>query len=126
MKKRDFILIGVILAVALVLWGVIELVKKDGAYVVVQIDGVQVARYSLSENGEYELNGGTNILKIENGEAWMSWADCPTLGNTRCTNKGKISKTLEWIYCEHNKVFVTVEGADGSVGDNNGVEIEMG
>ena len=61
MKKRDFILIGAILLVALLLWGAVELAKKDGAYVVVQVDGKQVARYSLSKDGEYELNGGTNI-----------------------------------------------------------------
>ena len=126
MKKRDFILIGAILLVALLLWGAVELAKKDGAYVVVQVNGKQVARYSLSKDGEYELNGGTNILKIENGEAWMAWADCPTLGSNRCTYKGKISKTLEWIYCEHNKVFVTVEGSNGAVKDETDVEIEMG
>ena len=112
MKKRDFILIGSILAVALVIFAVMTLSKEEGAYVVIRIDGTDVAKYSLSEDGEYELNGGTNVLKIENGEAWMIEANCPTLGSTRCTAQGKISKTMETIYCQPNNVLVTVYGAE--------------
>ena len=112
MKKRDFILIGSILAVVLVIFAVVTLSKEEGAYVLVTVDGAETAKYSLFEDGEYELNGGTNILKIENGEAWMIEADCPTLGSTRCTAQGKISKTREVIYCQPNNVLVTVCGAE--------------
>lgn len=121
MKKRDLILIGIILTVSLICWGVVELAKDDGAYVVVKIDGEDVARYSLSKDGEYELNGGTNVLKIENGEAWMIEANCPTLGQTRCTHQGKISRTLESITCEYNKLVVIVYGAED--GGNNDVDL---
>ena len=72
MKKRDLILISVILVIGLLAWGVLELAKQEGAYVTVSINGEEVARYSLSKDGEYELNGGTNILKIENGEAYLT------------------------------------------------------
>ena len=127
MKKRDLILIGSILAVILVSLAVVTLVRRDGAYVVVRVDGEVVEKYSLSENGEYELNGGTNVLKIENGEAWMSEADCPTLGSTRCTAQKKISKTTQFIWCQPNNVLLTVEGNDSNGdGDDGGIEIEMG
>jgi hypothetical protein len=119
MKKRDFILIGAILAVVLVMFAVMTLTKKEGAYVVVTVDGAEVAKYSLSEDGEHELNGGTNVLKIENGEAWMIEADCPTLGSTRCTAQGKISKTREVIYCQPNNVLVTVYGTE----ENSDIEL---
>ena len=112
MKKKDLILIGIILAIALVFLGVLQLFKKDGAYVVVKIGQTEVAKYSLSVDGEYPINGGTNILKIENGEAWMLEANCPTQGNTRCTAQGKISKTTETITCQPNNVSVIVFGAD--------------
>ena len=112
MKKRDLILIGVILAIALSALGIMQLFKKPGAYVCVKIDGVEVATYSLSVDGEYPLNGGTNVLKIENGEAWMIEADCPTRGQTRCTAQGKISKTTESITCEPNKLVVVVRGGE--------------
>ena len=112
MKKRDIILICAILAVAIIAIIAIELFKEDGAYVLVRIDGKDDVKYSLSVDGVYELNGGTNVLKIENGEAWMIEANCPTQGSTRCTYQGKISKTLETITCEYNKITVIVYGAD--------------
>jgi hypothetical protein len=112
MKKRDLILIGAILAIALVAFAIVQMLSEDGAYVSVRIDGKEVATYSLSIDGEYALNGGTNILKIENGEAWMLDANCPTRGQTRCTAQGKISKTTESITCEPNKLVVIVRGGE--------------
>lgn len=112
MKKRDLILIGAILVIALVAFAIVQMLSEDGAYVSVRIDGKEVATYSLSIDGEYALNGGTNILKIENGEAWMIDANCPTRGQTRCTAQGKISKTTESITCEPNKLVVIVRGGE--------------
>ena len=112
MKKRDLILIGAILVIALVAFAIVQMLSEDGAYVSVRIDGKEVATYSLSIDGEYALNGGTNILKIENGEAWMLDANCPTRGQTRCTAQGKISKTTESITCEPNKLVVIVRGGE--------------
>ena len=112
MKKKDLILIGIILAIAFSALGIIQLFKKPGAYVVVRLGQDEIARYSLSVDGEYPLNGGTNILKIENGEAWMLEANCPTKGGTRCTAQGKISKTTESIVCQPNNLSVIVYGAE--------------
>ena len=50
---------------------------QEGAGVIVRVDGVEIARYSLDDSGRYELNGGTNILVIEDGAACMLEADCP-------------------------------------------------
>ena len=112
MKKKDFILIGIILGIALVGLIVVQFLKKDGAYVSVRVDGEEIATYSLSVDGEYSLNGGTNVLKIENGEAWMIDANCPSRGDTRCTNQGKISKTTETITCQPNSLTVVVFGGE--------------
>ena len=118
MKKRDFILIGAILGIILVVFAVTQLSKEDGAYVVVKINGEEVMQYSLSENGEYELNGGTNILRIEDGQAFLVDANCP---DHLCVNQGKISKTGETITCLPNRLTVTVYGAKES-----DVELELG
>lgn len=115
MKKRDFILIGAILAVVLVMFAVMTLTKKEGAYVIVRVDGNETARYSLHEDGEYELNGGTNILRIEGGKAFLTSADCPDL---LCVKQGRIYRTGETITCLPNRVTVTVYG-----GEDSGVEI---
>ena len=109
MKKRDFILIGVVLCVALTLFGVFSLTKEEGAYVTVRIGGNDVAQYSLSKNGEYSLNGGTNILKIEDGTAYLTDADCP---DHLCVKQGKVNKNGETITCLPNKLTVTVYGAE--------------
>lgn len=160
MKKRDIILISVILVVAIIPLLAIKLMQEGGTadtdeyensadaldsdtgdnhlsqgnaseegsngtsaetskpkykgYVAVTVKGETVAEYSLSLDGEYPINNGTNILKIENGEAWMVYADCPTMGSTKCTYQRKISKRGEMITCLPNKVVVMVKDGEPS------------
>ena len=111
MKKNDYILIGAIVLVIAILFAVITLTKEDGAYVVVKVDGIEVARYNLDQDGKYELNGGTNILRIEDGEAFLIEANCP---DHLCVKQGKVNKTGETITCLPNKLTVTVYGAADS------------
>ena len=115
MKKKDFILIGAIVAVALVLLLCVKLTQKEGAGVIVKIDGQEVGTYSLSVNGTYSLNGGTNILVIEDGYAYLKDANCP---DHLCVKQGKISKTGQVITCLPNKLTVTVYG-----GEENDVDL---
>ena len=110
MKKKDLILIGSVLLVALISFLVINLLKEDGAYVIVRVDGKPVARYELSENGQYELNGGTNTLRIEDGVAYLVKANCPDL---YCVKQGKIDQSGEVITCKPNLLTVTVYAKDG-------------
>ncbi len=112
MKKRDIILICSILAVALIALLAVKLTEKEGAAVVVSIKGEKVAEYSLSKDGEYSINGGTNILKIQDGEAWMIYGDCPATGATKCTHQGKISKTNQNITCNQYGIVVSVIGGE--------------
>ena len=111
MKKRDFILIGAIIVIIAISIAVITLTKKDGAYVIVRVDGDQVAKYSLSVDGEYELNGGTNVLRIKDGKAYLTSASCP---DHLCVKQGKIDQTGETITCLPNRLTVTVYGAGKS------------
>ena len=112
MNKRDIILIAVILVIALASLLFIELGKEEGARVEVVVGGRKIATYSLFDNGEYSLNGGTNILHIEDGVAWLVDANCP---DKLCVHQGKISRTNELISCKPNKLTVTVYGAEESV-----------
>ena len=112
MKKRDIILIASILIIAIALFLIVELTKEEGAGVTVKVDGVEVAEYSLSKNGTYPLNGGTNILVIEDGRAYLIDANCP---DKLCVHQGKISRTGEVITCLPNKLTVTVFGVEESV-----------
>ncbi|MBR3805873.1 MAG: NusG domain II-containing protein [Clostridia bacterium] len=103
----DIILIAAVLVIALSVFLIVELSRNEGAFVRVSVNGERVAEYSLSVDGEYSLNGGTNILVIENGEAYIKWADCP---RQICVKDGKISRTGERITCLENRVVVEVFG----------------
>ena len=110
-KRADIILIVSLLVASLIALGVMLLTRKDGESVVVEINGEHVATYSLSENGEHILNGGTNVLIIEDGKAYMQEANCP---DKTCVRKGGVSYSGESIVCLPNRISVTVKG-DGGV-----------
>ena len=113
MKKRDVLLIGGILLVSVALLFVSRLGKQAGGAVVVRVAGKEEGTYSLSQDGTYPLNGGTNVLQIEDGKARMIEADCP---DKHCMNQGSIRNTNETITCLPNKVTVTVvRGGDDFV-----------
>ncbi|MBE6596235.1 MAG: NusG domain II-containing protein [Ruminococcaceae bacterium] len=111
-KKRrifyDVLLISVLLCLSLCLLLVTFLTKRSGELVCVEVNGEAVAEYRLSEDGEYSLNGGTNLLKIENGEAYLTYADCP---DKTCVKTGRIRYVGQSIVCLPNKVTVVVRGS---------------
>ena len=113
-KKRvaDILLICGLLVVALSVFLIIELTRGEGATVEVSVDGEIVATYSLSVDGEYSLNGGTNLLVISGGEAYMIEADCP---DGLCIGQGAVSREGQTIVCLPNRVMIRVVGAESDV-----------
>ena len=111
MKRRfwDILLIGGCLLMAAALFLFSHFGREAGAGVIVRVDGEEVTRYSLYDNGTYPLNGGTNTLVIENGEAWLSHANCP---DELCVKQGKIRADGQVITCLPNKLTVTVFGGE--------------
>lgn len=110
MNKKKQIIFSVLLvlfltAVSLVSYLVIEGTRKPGSLVRVSIDGNTVAEFSLDKDGEYELNGGTNILVIKDGKAYMKYASCP---DGLCKQQGKICMSGERIVCLPNKVMAEI------------------
>ena len=105
----DIILIGVLLAVGisgLIIW---SLTSVGGNTVVVSVGGKTVAEYPLEIDGIYFLNGGTNILVIEDGYAYIREANCP--GYQDCVMHEKINGTGigQDIVCSPNRVHVYIE-----------------
>lgn len=109
MTKKDLILIAAVLALILLSLCLMPLFKQPGTYVIVRVDGKQIAQYSLTEDGEHPLNGGTNTLRIEGGRAYLSDANCP---DHLCMNMGVIDQTGETITCLPNRLTVTVYGGE--------------
>ena len=109
---RDLIIVGVLLLAALALFFLMR-ARQDrdtgaGARAVVTVDGPEIGSYPLQKSGTFPLNGGTNILVVENGEAWVSEADCP---DKVCMGMGRISRNGEFIACLPNRLLIVVEGA---------------
>ena len=105
--RADVILIASLLFVALSVFLIITLTREEGARVLVSADGEYVAEYSLSRDGEYSLNGGTNVLVIEDGKAYMKDASCP---DKLCIHQGKKSLSGERIVCLPNRVMIEIVG----------------
>lgn len=117
-RRADLLVIGALLALALALYLVIGATRTEGGAVVVRVDGIETERHALSESGTYPLNGGSNILVIGDGQAWLSDANCPDL---LCVRQGKIRYTGQSIICLPNRLTVTVEG-----GESDGVDFVVG
>ena len=113
--RYDIIVIAAILLFSLLLLLFLTLNKKEGAVVSVEVDGQTVAEYSLDRDGTYSLNGGTNVLVIEGGRAYLNYSDCP---DHVCENTGKIRFVGETIVCLPNRVTITVKG-----NSENGVDL---
>ena len=116
--RNDLILIAALLLLAGILYLALNLGRREGGVVVVRVDGAEVERHSLAVNGTFPLNGGSNILVIEDGKAWLSDANCP---DHICVKQGKIHYTGQVITCLPNHLTVTVEG-----GESDGVDLVVG
>ena len=120
-RLRDIILIGSVLVIGLGALLIITLTQKDGDRVIIRVDGKQVAEYSLLVDGIYYIDGydgGTNVLVVEDGKAYMKEASCPkNTGDVACIDQGKKSKVGESIICRPNRVIVEIvgEGDDGLI-----------
>ncbi len=112
-KLRNDIILGLAVIVAAAgVWLGSELLKEDGAFAVVTVNGIETAKYRLDTDAEIRLeseNGGYNILVIKDGKADITEASCP---DHVCVDQRAISKTGEAITCLPNKTVITVEGPD--------------
>ena len=116
--RADLILIAALLLLAGILFLALNHGRQEGGVVVVRVNGAEVERHSLSLSGTFPLNGGSNILVIRDGQAWLSEANCP---DHICVKQGKIHYTGQVITCLPNRLTVTVEG-----GESDGVDFVVG
>ncbi|MCD7814851.1 MAG: NusG domain II-containing protein [Lachnospiraceae bacterium] len=108
MKKADvklILIVGVICGLLLV---VRYFGMDTGASVVVEVNGETYGTYSLSKDQTIQIND-TNVLVIEDGEAYMTEASCP---DGLCISQGHISAEGTMIVCLPNRVVVQVIDAD--------------
>lgn len=109
MRKSDLLLLSSVLVIALIIFGICAAIYLGkGETVVVRVDGEEYARLPLDEDAELLIegvNGGTNLLIIEDGKAYIREATCPDLV---CVHTGHADE-LKSIVCLPNRVTVSIE-----------------
>jgi hypothetical protein len=114
MKKKDFIIIAVVLLVAGILAIVFHFAGGDpGGSVQVKVDGKVVGTYALVEEQRvpFDTKYGHNTLVIEGGKAHIEDANCP---DHYCEQQGEISKTGETLVCLPHKLVAEVVAGEAS------------
>ena len=117
-NKITIIVIASLLLLSLIFFISNVIFRKEGAAVRVTVGDEVVGEYPLSKNKTYSLNGGTNILVIEDGVAYISYAECKT---QQCKHMGKIKYCNQFIACEANKIRIVVI-EQGNYKDENGID----
>lgn len=105
--RNDLLLIAALLLAAAVFYCLVSARDTGPGVAVVRVDGVETERHPLWEDGVFPLNGGSNLLVIRDGQAWLSEANCP---DKLCVDQGRISRRGQAIICLPNRLTVTIEG----------------
>ena len=96
----------ILVAAAGFLW--YNFTQEEGGLVALIQNGVEVERFSLSEDQEYRIeleDGSYNLLRIQSGKVYMKEADCP---DQICVNHRPIQNIGETIVCLPNEIVLKV------------------
>ena len=108
--RNDMILAVVLLLAAAASFSWWHFSRADGASAAVLINGVETARYALSEDQEVIITTGDNneyenIMVIENGKVTVREANCP---DSICVKTRAASKAGETIVCLPHKLVIEI------------------
>ena len=108
LKHRiDIIVIASLLLLSLAVSIFVIFFRKEGTKVEVTVDGKVVAVYPLGVDGKYKLNDGSNVITVEDGKVYMSYADCPDHVCQRMGKKGFVGQSIS---CLPNRLSVKITG----------------
>ena len=123
MKKKDVILMGGILVIALALFLNMHLTRSEtGNQIRITVDGTVYGTYSLAKDQVIEVkeNDFYNRIRILDGEAYMEEANCP---DGYCEEQGKIRGRTQTIVCLPHKLVVEVLDEDGMEYDDTSEDV---
>ena len=122
-KKRDIIIIALLLACALALYLVSQVsLSAEASTVVVTLDGEEVLRRPLAMEDTYEIaqeDGSVNVIAVKDGAVFMQEANCR---DGLCIRQGKMRNGAKTIVCLPHKIVVQLTG-DAPVNDNSDLDI---
>ena len=119
-RRNDLLLIGGILATALIGLVLYLALRVPGTTAVVLVDGKEVTRYPLDTPAQttIQLEESSNKLVIRDGKAFITEANCP---DRICVKHRGISHVGETIVCLPHKVVIRIEG--GNTADSDAPDI---
>lgn len=118
MKRKDFILIGIILFIIAIGFGANYMLNNNKAdKIEIYVDNKLYKTYSIDANEEIkiETDKGYNIVKIHDHGVEITEASCP---DKVCINSGFITKPSESIVCLPNKVNIKIISLNESGNEN--------
>lgn len=113
-KRNDLLVIGLIIALALSLTIISQVLSQrsaakltDGPYVVIQSPEGVVYSKPLAEDADLTIKTGlgSNEIKVADGAVWVERADCD---NQVCVHTGKVSNLGDIIVCLPHQVIVQI------------------
>lgn len=112
MKKKDLILIFVVILVIGLTFGINYFVNtKSGENIEIYVDNKLYKTYSIDDEEEIKIENkeGYNIVKIHDHGVEITDASCP---DKVCIHSGFITKPSESIVCLPNKVHIKITTDD--------------
>ncbi|MEG0050596.1 MAG: NusG domain II-containing protein [Terrisporobacter sp.] len=110
MKKKDFILIGVILIIIVGSFGFNYYINdKDGEKIEIYVNNKLYKTYDINEEDtlKIETDNGYNVVKIHDNGVEITEASCP---DKVCVHSGFINTPSKSIVCLPNKVNIKIAG----------------
>lgn len=120
-RRGDLLLLGGFLLIGCIIGIVLLYTGSKGGEVQVRVAGEIRESYPLGEDRTVEvkgIGGGSNLLVIEDGKAYISEATCP---DKVCIGMGKISRRGESVVCLPNQVVIEV--VSGSEKETDDIDI---
>lgn len=112
-KKGDIYVIGFLLIFSLAFAFAISKItsKERGNILVIKQESKVIKEVPLDKDDEFriEYGGHYNIVKIKNGKAYVSEADC---NDQICVHMAPISDVGETVVCLPNRLFMEVYSTD--------------
>ena len=104
MKKGDILLFLCIIVLSIACIFVFYTLKPDGKTVVIKQNNSIYGEYPLNTDTEIVLPH--NTVTVNDGEVYISFAECP---DKVCFKHAPINKSGETIICLPNKVIIEIQ-----------------
>ena len=112
MNKKDLLVLSIIFLIISLTYIISSFHNTGGDTVLIQVDGKDFLRLSLSENKIIAVPGpiGVSIIEIKDGRVRMLSSPCP---DKLCIKEGYIDKAGQVIICIPNRIVIKIEGRAG-------------